>query len=62
LLERTSPPSPAVGNPEVLDPTAVGEDERQWLEGIVRKGEEAVKELARVKEVGALVVGLDMDM
>ena len=62
LLERTSPPSPVVDKPEVLDPTAVGEDERQWLDGVVKKGEEAVKELARVKEVGALVVGLDMDL
>ncbi|KAI5778131.1 hypothetical protein EDC01DRAFT_375389 [Geopyxis carbonaria] len=62
LLERTSPPGLGMEVPIVLDPKAVGEEERIWLESIVRKGEEAVREIGRVKEVGALVIDLDMDL
>jgi len=59
LLERTSPPKEVVEMPVVMDPKIVGSQEREWLEFIVKKGEEAVRDVARVKEVGRLVVGLD---
>jgi hypothetical protein len=60
LLERTSPPNPPVEKPVVLDASGVDSEERIWLDGLIKKGEEAVKEVAKVKCVGALVVGLDM--
>ena len=47
--------------PVVLDASAVGEEERRWLAGVVKRGEEAVREVARVKDVGKLVVGLDLE-
>jgi len=59
LLERTSPPKDVVEMPIVLDPKTVGIQEREWLDLIVKKGEEAVRDVARVKEVGRLVVALD---
>lgn len=62
LLERTSPPAPAVEVPVLGEAKEVDADERVWLRGLLERGEDAVRELARVREVGALVVGLDMDM
>ncbi|TGZ83943.1 hypothetical protein EX30DRAFT_302355, partial [Ascodesmis nigricans] len=59
FLERVPPMH--VEKPIVLDASEVGEEERRWLESVIRKGEEAVREVARVKGVGKLVVGLDMD-
>lgn len=59
LLERTSPPRDTIEMPVVLDPKIVGNDEREWLSRLVHGGELAVKDLAKVKEVGALVVGLE---
>jgi len=61
LLESTTPPPVSDDTPVVLDPGSVGEEERKWLEMVVRKGEETVREIGKVKEVGRLVVGLDMD-
>lgn len=49
------------GMVEVRDAAEVGSDERKWLESLLGKGEEAVKEVATVKSVGRLVVGLEMD-
>jgi len=62
LLERTSPPAPAVETPVLGDANEVDAEERVWMRGLLERGEHAVRELARVREVGALVVGLDMDM
>jgi hypothetical protein len=45
----------------VGEPGEVGREERRWLGDVLRRGEEAVKEVAKVRSVGALVVGLDMD-
>jgi hypothetical protein len=47
--------------PVVLDPAVVGAKEREWLDSILKGGEEAVKEVGRVKGVGKLVVGLELD-
>ena len=62
LLERTSPPAPAVEMPVVADAQEVTSDERSWIKGLLERGEEAVREVSNVREVGALVVGLDMDL
>jgi len=64
LLERTSPPtlSLVLEAPVILDSDVIKSEERKWLDDMLKKGEEAVKELARVKEVGRLVVGLEMDL
>ncbi|KAF8537341.1 hypothetical protein BDD12DRAFT_807027 [Trichophaea hybrida] len=64
LLERTSPPSlsPVLEAPVILDSDIVKSEERRWLDELLKRGEEAVKEVAKVKEVGRLVVGLEMDL
>jgi len=64
LLEHAAPPSfsnPALEPPVVLDSSAVKSDERRWIDDLLRRGEEAVHDVARVREVGKLVVGLDID-
>jgi hypothetical protein len=47
--------------PVVLDPGVVGGPEREWLESVLKGGEEAVREVGKVKGVGKLVVGLDYE-
>ena len=64
LLEHAAPPSfsnPTLEPPIVLDSTAVKDDERRWLDDLLRRGEEAIREVARVHEVGKLVVGFDIE-
>lgn len=61
MLERTEAPEVVEAKPVVLDPEVVGREERRWLEEVVERGEEAVRGVGRVREVGKLVVGLDYD-
>jgi len=61
MLEHISPPAP-VEAPVLGDAKEVDAEERVWLRGLLERGEDAVREVTRVREVGALVVGLDMDM
>lgn len=60
VLSKTQPPQ-GPEMPVVLDPGVVGGKEREWLESILKGGEEAVREVGRVKGVGKLVVGLELD-
>lgn len=59
VLNKTSPPGDGPEMPVVLDPSVVGSAEREWLDMVLRGGEEALREVGRVKSVGKLVVGLD---
>lgn len=60
VLQKTSPPQlPTM--PEVLPASAVSEEERNWLEEIGVRADEAVGYLTRVKGVGKVVVGLEIE-
>ncbi|KAL7274608.1 hypothetical protein RUND412_002488 [Rhizina undulata] len=59
VLDRTSPPEFRPEMPVVLDQNVVSKSEREWLDIILKSGEEAVEAVGRVKDVGPLVVGLD---
>ncbi|KAG0130838.1 hypothetical protein HOY82DRAFT_355300 [Tuber indicum] len=61
VLSKTSPPNHGPEMPVVLDPGVVGGPEREWLESVLKGGEEAVREVGKVKGVGKLVVGLDYE-
>ncbi|KAI5852748.1 hypothetical protein DFP73DRAFT_14611 [Morchella snyderi] len=61
VLRKTEPPQQGPEMPVVLDPAVVGAKEREWLDSLLKGGEEAVKEVGRVKGVGKLVVGLELD-
>ncbi|KAI5807871.1 hypothetical protein DFH27DRAFT_285884 [Peziza echinospora] len=60
LLQRTSPPV-VHPMPEVLSPSVVTKEERAWLEEVGEAAERAVGCLVRVREVGRVVVGLELD-
>lgn len=60
LLQKTSPPQlPAM--PEVLPISAVSDEERCWLVEIGEKADEAVGVLTRLRGVGKVVVGLEIE-
>ena len=60
VLQKTSPPQlPTM--PEVLPVSVVSEEERNWLEEIGERADEAVEFLTRLKGVGKVVVGLEME-
>ncbi|KAI5790431.1 hypothetical protein FPQ18DRAFT_35204 [Pyronema domesticum] len=61
LLDKTIAPEVPVDEVIILDSKEVKGDERRWLSEVLRKGEDAVRETGRVKEVGRLVVGLEME-
>lgn len=60
VLQKTSPPQlPTM--PEVLPASVVSEEERNWLEEIGERADEAVEFLTRLKGVGKVVVGLEVE-
>jgi len=59
-LQRISPPTP-IQMPEILPKECITAEEREMMEIVGKMAEEAMCDLKRIKNVGSLVVQLDVD-
>ncbi|KAL7274289.1 hypothetical protein RUND412_002814 [Rhizina undulata] len=59
VLAKMTPPEFTHEMPVVLDPSVVTQSERDWLESLLKSGEEAVEAVGKITDVGPLVVGLE---